>query len=116
VKYTKIIIMSLLLAECYLKFNTNQVHAAPAFVCNTTYPLNTTDFSITTTTTGTTGTVTTPNDLIDTNYTGNNAVLTDTTVGSVAKLKIVDSTAIYPKGIKVTFTAQDFENRPATNP
>jgi hypothetical protein len=112
-----------LLAVCSQSLFTNstlispvQVSAAPAFVCNTSYPLNTTDFAITTSTTSTTGTVTTPNDLIDTNYTTNNAVLTDTTVGTTAKLKISDSTAIWPKGAKVIFTAQDFENRPGALP
>jgi hypothetical protein len=112
-----------LLAVCSQSLFTNstlfspvQVSAAPAFVCNTSYPLNTTDFAITTSTTGTTGIVTTPNDLIDTNYTTNNAVLTDTTVGTTAKLKISDSTAIWPKGAKVIFTAQDFENRPGALP
>jgi hypothetical protein len=119
----KFLPLFVLLAICAQSLFTNSIFfsplaisAAPIFVCNTSYPLNSTDFAITTSTTGTTGTVTTPNDLIDTNYTTNNAVLTDTTVGTTAKLKISDSTAIWPKGSKVIFTAQDFENRPGTLP
>jgi hypothetical protein len=119
----KFLLFFVLIAICAQSLFTNSiffsplaVSAAPIFVCNTSYPLNSTDFAITTSTTGTTGTVTTPNDLIDTNYTTNNAVLTDTTVGTTAKLKISDSTAIWPKGSKVIFTAQDFENRPGTLP